>query len=125
MPVFNLDKALCSALRPGGTISDSLRYVRLSALRVLCFFHPKYELIKELARYIYTQPFTEEALRSIDKSEFIELSDETLSIMASFPSDRAIKSLWMGDERVGTEGGKIVPEFILWALSPFLSSICA
>jgi hypothetical protein len=125
LPVFNLDKALCSALRPGGTISDSLRYVRLSALRVLCFFHPKYELIKELARHIYSKPFTTEGLRHMDKGEFKELSEETLSIMSSFPSDRQIKSLWMGDERVGPEGGKIVPELITWALSPLLSTICA
>lgn len=111
VPVFNLDKALCSALRPGGCVSDGLRYVRICALRILCFYHPKYELVKELARRIYQMPF------QVSNDDVPEVSKEVLDILSSFPDDRSINSLWMGDERVGLEGPVLNLEFSNWTLN--------
>jgi hypothetical protein len=111
VPVFNFDKAMCSALRPGGSVSEGLRYVRLCALRILCYFHPKYELIKEVARQIYLSP------HKLTQEDVLGLPEEQVSLLDSWPTDRAIENLWLGNERVGLGGTKIDPGFISWALS--------
>lgn len=108
VPVFNLDKALCSALRPGGKVTDTLRYVRLCSLRMLCFFHPKYDLIKEIARRVYMQGF--------DRSqgpEFADVDPHVFDILTSFPTDSKIEALWLGNERAGLEGPKNFVQFLL------------
>lgn len=92
VPVYDYEKAMCSALKPGGRVSPGLRYVRLAAFRVLCFFDPRYETIKALALRFY-----EEGL-SLEEDEVKEEDKTFVSFLLAWPSDAAIERLWLGTE---------------------------
>jgi len=98
VPVYDMTKALCSALKPGGKVDPALRYARLTGLRILTFFHPLYDHIKDLARYCY-----QEGLHYVERP--VELDDYTAQLLLTWPTDDAIGRLWLGYESGGTGGG--------------------
>lgn len=98
VPVYNMQKALCSALRPGGKVDPALRYARLTGLRILTFFHPLYEKIRELARECYQEGLTFSEVPS-------DLTAETAAFLLSWPRDSALERLWLGYEGWDQVGG--------------------
>jgi len=97
VPVFNIEKALCSALKPGGSVTPALRYARLTGLRILTIFSPGYDLIKCLARRCYESGYV------IDEPTDVEA--EMVKFLLSWPSDEVIERLWLGFEGSGWVGG--------------------
>lgn len=107
VPVFNFEKAMCSALKSGSKQSPVLRYIRVSAYRVLCYFHPNYELIRELALQLLDRSWEEQYRRGVLTADDIGVDDKIsagLNYLIGFPSDRDIEHLWLGYERGGSEG---------------------
>lgn len=100
VPVYNMQKALCSALKPGGKVDPALRYARLTGLRILTFFHPLYDKIKDVARDCY-----QEGLSFTEIPD--DLSADTAKFLLSWPSDSTIERLWLGYEGSGSEGGLV------------------
>lgn len=98
VPVYDMTKALCSALKPGGRVDPALRYARLTGLRILTFFHPLYDDIKNLARACY-----QEGLHFMERP--VELDDTTATFLLTWPRDDTIERLWLGYESGGTGGG--------------------
>jgi len=106
VPVYNIQKALCSALRPGGKVDPALRYARLTGLRILTFFHPLYEKIRELARECYQD--------GLHFSEVpADLTTETASFLLSWPRDSTLERLWLGYEGRDQVGGLRSEELLI------------
>lgn len=98
VPVFDMTKALCSALRPGGKVDPALRYARLTGLRILTFFHPLYRHIEDLARDCYQDGLVYE-------HQPVDLDDDTARLLLTWPRNDTIERLWLGYESGGTGGG--------------------
>jgi hypothetical protein len=106
VPVYNITKALSSLAKPDGRVDNLIRYVRISAIRVLCYWTPYRDQLYALAsRFYYDQFATMENPWAKDV-----ISDEEFYRLAMFPSDRAIECLWIGFELGGLSRLRFVVE---------------
>lgn len=93
VPMYNPEKALASLLVPGKNCSKFIRFVRINALRVLCYFTPIYPFLSDLGREMLAEKDCD-----IDPSEAA-----MVEWLSNWPTERSIRNLWMGDESGGLE----------------------
>ena len=92
VPVFNHKKALVSLLRPDGAQDDLMRYIRMTALRVVCYFTPARGVFRDMCRNFWSAKFHEM------QNPFPSLTKEQFKQFAQPLDDRAIEQLWLGYE---------------------------
>lgn len=94
VPVYNIHKALVSLAKPDGFVTPEIRYMRISAIRMVCYWTPFREQLRQLALTFYSSTYKD----SPNPYDTQLVTDELYHALLSFPTDRAIEQMWLGYE---------------------------
>lgn len=91
VPVYPIDKALATLVRPDGHCDELLRYIRINAIRTISYFTPYRQQLAQLARMYYKQAF-------LYMQNTYSMSDSAFASLKQPLTDRDIEDLWLGYE---------------------------